>query len=272
MADKITVIPSVRQVYYDTYANLPTAGLTAGDFGYATDRNVLYRWSSTAWEPVTTFSGAGAFGDIPTAADLPDGSLYFATDRGVVYQVQAAAWAAITIYSGSGLAAAIPAAADLPDGSIYYATDTLALQQVQGGAWAAIVNLFDATDPAALTPTSAAATGAATSAARRDHVHGMNGFPNITVGSYTGDGTASRQITLGFKPDIVFISSSEIYSGGFGGIVIIMPNKSVCIRSTGVSNTVDVAIHASDGFVSGSNPDDFINVNTIVYNYLAVKG
>ena len=34
----MTSIPNIRRTYYDTYANLPTVGLTTGTLGYATDR------------------------------------------------------------------------------------------------------------------------------------------------------------------------------------------------------------------------------------------
>ncbi|MFC1846770.1 hypothetical protein ACFLYS_01760 [Chloroflexota bacterium] len=137
MVNEITAIPSIRSIHYDTYANLPTTNVAAGDLGYATDREVLYRWSGAAWQPVTKYAGAGAYGDIPTAADLPDGSLYFATDRLVTYQVQTAAWAAITLYTGYGAYGDIPTAADLPNGSMYYATDQDKTYQVQAAAWAA---------------------------------------------------------------------------------------------------------------------------------------
>ncbi len=172
MADKVTVIPSVRQVYYDVYANLPVAGLTAGDFGYATDRLVLYRWSGTAWDAISAHFSSGLYAALPAVADLPEGSMYFATDRLVIYQVQAGpAWASITIYSASGLAANIPAAGDLPNGSIYFETDTGLFQQVQAGAWASIGTAFDATLPTALTYGGAGAVGVAAAPARRDHVH-----------------------------------------------------------------------------------------------------
>ncbi|CAI82860.1 hypothetical protein [Dehalococcoides mccartyi] len=95
MADQVTVIPTVRQVYSDTYSNLPTTGLNNGDMGYATDRQVLYRWNGASWAPITVYSGTGASGDIPTATDLPDGSLYSETDTGKVKQVSAGAWVTI---------------------------------------------------------------------------------------------------------------------------------------------------------------------------------
>ena len=136
--DKVTVIPSIRQVYYSTYATLPTTGLTAGDFGYATDRLTLYRWSGSAWQAISNYSGSDVYANIPTAANLPNGSIFYATDRQVAYQVQAGAWQPITIYSGSGTNAAKPSAALFPNGSLYYETDTVSLWQVQSSAWVVI--------------------------------------------------------------------------------------------------------------------------------------
>lgn len=93
--DEIRTIQRATQVYYDTYANLPS-NVPVQSLGYATDRKVFYRYSGSAWQAVTTYTGSGAVGDIPTASNLPDGSLYFATDTGVLYQVQSSAWVAIT--------------------------------------------------------------------------------------------------------------------------------------------------------------------------------
>lgn len=49
----VTVIPQKRQVFYTTYALLPTSGVNTGDLGYATDTLMLYRWSGAAWQPIT---------------------------------------------------------------------------------------------------------------------------------------------------------------------------------------------------------------------------
>ncbi|OGN99182.1 MAG: hypothetical protein A2Y89_03120 [Chloroflexi bacterium RBG_13_51_18] len=96
MPTKVTQIGITRQVYYDTYANLPTTGVTIGDLGYATDRKTLYRWSGAAWVAITLYCGSGIAADIPAAAGLPDGSLYYATDTAVLQQVQSSAWVTIT--------------------------------------------------------------------------------------------------------------------------------------------------------------------------------
>lgn len=98
MADgnEITTIPRLRQVYYDTYANLPTTNLRAGDLGFATDRLVLYRWSGSAWQSINFHVSSGVAANIPTAGDLPEGSLYHETDTGKTKQVQSSAWVEIT--------------------------------------------------------------------------------------------------------------------------------------------------------------------------------
>lgn len=97
---ELSVIQRQTRVLSDTYAALPTTGLRAGDLAYATDRRTLYRWSGAAWEDITIYSDSGAYGDIPTASNLPEGSLYYATDTKVQYQVQSASWAAIITATG----------------------------------------------------------------------------------------------------------------------------------------------------------------------------
>lgn len=92
-----TIIPKRTQVFSDTYANLPTTGLTAGDLGYATDRKTLYRWSGSAWESLTVYSASGTTAARPTAANLPEGSLYYNTTLGRIQQVQTGSWVDITV-------------------------------------------------------------------------------------------------------------------------------------------------------------------------------
>lgn len=92
---EVVTIPQIRQVFYATYANLPTTGVKAGDLGFATDRLVLYRWSGSAWESISIASSSGLFSARPTAANLPNNSLYYATDTAILYQVQSGSWVAI---------------------------------------------------------------------------------------------------------------------------------------------------------------------------------
>lgn len=95
MESDLQTIQRIREVYRDTYANLPTSGVMVGDLGYATDRLVLYRWSGAAWEFLTFHFSSGLAAALPTAADLPNGSVYYETDTLVTQQVQAGAWASI---------------------------------------------------------------------------------------------------------------------------------------------------------------------------------
>lgn len=103
---KVSVIPKIRKVYYTTYANLPTTGLTIGDLGYATDRKVLYEWDGSAWQPITIYSGSGTAASIPDAANLPDGSIYYETDTYKTKQVQSGAWVAIVDPTSFGMSSA----------------------------------------------------------------------------------------------------------------------------------------------------------------------
>jgi len=96
VGSEVSIIPRTRNVYYAAYASLPTSGVRTGDLGYATDRKVFYRWSGSAWEPVSIHSSSGAAADIPTAANLPDGSLYYETDATLLKQVQSSSWATIS--------------------------------------------------------------------------------------------------------------------------------------------------------------------------------
>lgn len=92
---KTTIIPQLREVIYDTYANFPTAGLSVGDLGWATDRKCLYRWSGSAWESIGISSRHGDYADIGDPADYPESSLYQADDQDILYMVIAGAWESI---------------------------------------------------------------------------------------------------------------------------------------------------------------------------------
>ena len=125
---EVSTIPQTRQVYYTTYANLPTSGLKTGDLGYATDRLVFYRWSGAAWQAVTIHSSAGAAADIPSAADLPDGSLYYETDTGLTKQVESASWVVISAGAGEG----------------HLFIPCYAYQSIGAGTWAILIHVGQA--------------------------------------------------------------------------------------------------------------------------------
>lgn len=95
-----TVIPLMREVIYDTYANFPSAGLTKGDLAWATDRKCLYRWSGSAWQPIGISSRHGDYEDRGDPADYPESSLYQADDTNTLYMIVIGAWQQITTDPG----------------------------------------------------------------------------------------------------------------------------------------------------------------------------
>ena len=95
MEQQLGAIQRYTEVYYNTYANLPTANVRVGSLGFATDRLVLYRWSGSAWQEITIHSSSGTAAAIPTAADLPDGSIYYETDTAILKQVQSSSWVVV---------------------------------------------------------------------------------------------------------------------------------------------------------------------------------
>lgn len=99
MGIETTIIPTMRQVIYDTYASFPTSGLSIGDLAWATDRKCLYRWSGSAWESVSISSRHGLYADRGNAADYPESSLYQADDMSTLYMVVSGAWVAVSIYN-----------------------------------------------------------------------------------------------------------------------------------------------------------------------------
>lgn len=53
--NEVVTIPKVRRTFYDTYANLPVTNIAQEDLGYATDLKTLFRWSGTAWQPISIY-------------------------------------------------------------------------------------------------------------------------------------------------------------------------------------------------------------------------
>ncbi|PKN94312.1 MAG: hypothetical protein CVU43_24605, partial [Chloroflexi bacterium HGW-Chloroflexi-5] len=97
MTIKTTVIPLLRKVIYDTYANLPVSGISEGDLAFASDRIVLYRWDGSAWVAITISSRHGNKANIGNAADYPESSLYQADDEGKLYMLVSGAWVPIVV-------------------------------------------------------------------------------------------------------------------------------------------------------------------------------
>lgn len=93
----------------------------------------------------------------------------------------------------------------------------------------------------------------------------------IVIGSYTGDGTSSRTISLGFRPKAVITSFNGMFHGGgsrpynYGGFVI-DGHGMISGSSTALAIT-------SFGFQVGYNLNDNIMTNSDgwVYLYLAIR-
>lgn len=96
MALDDVIIPTARQVIYDTWGSFPTAGLEKGDLAWATDRLCLYRWSGSDWLPIGISSRNGNYVDIGDPADYPESSLYQADDYNRLYMVVLGTWTQIT--------------------------------------------------------------------------------------------------------------------------------------------------------------------------------
>ncbi len=152
MSTTLSVIPKIGRVYKTTFANLPTTSVKTEALGYATDRKIFYRWSGSAWEPLTTYIGYGLASAKPAAATLPNGCLYQETDTYKLMEVQAGAWVCI-FYSGSGTAVNKPAVGGMPEGALYSETDTHKRMIVQSGAWVCI--FFSGSGVAANIPAAA---------------------------------------------------------------------------------------------------------------------
>jgi len=129
------------------------------------------------------------------ASGVVTGTLYACSDHSLVYQTTdtGATWVTWASLGGSVPSFAAP-------------TISLGTAAAAGAAGTIIrsdatILAFDTTDPAATTPGNAADDGAATTAARRDHVHPRLG--DTFVVNYVIDGGGSA-ITTGVKGDIYF--------------------------------------------------------------------
>lgn len=89
----------------------------------------------------------------------------------------------------------------------------------------------------------------------------------IAIGQYTGNGAETRQITVGFAPSLVIITSN-ISASQYVWIVGLLAG---CMRIGGLTITnlsTDAKLHAEDGFIVDGL--DAANVDPYVYTYLAV--
>ncbi len=280
METSLTAIPKIRRVYRDTYANLPTTGVQVEDLGFATDRDIFYRWSGVAWESLTIFIGYGLAAAKPAAADLPDGCLYQETDTTKLMEVQASAWVCI-FYSGSGLAANIPAAAGMPEGVLYYETDTTILKQIQSGAWvgitenaATLIATHTAIATAHQNAPAIAASAIATHAGNANAHHTPPATRTIVSGSYAGNNAENRQITTGFKCSfVVIIGERRDGTTLYEGMALLIPNISGYADRNTVGFEAMAYLHASNGFIVsiGSGSSEKFNYSGETYYYWAIS-
>jgi len=90
---------------------------------------------------------------------------------------------------------------------------------------------------------------------------------NFCVGSYTGNGSASRTITTGFQPDYVMVKRSTAVSGNFR--VAAEPTNEALFFDTTARSTAGahIASFSSSGFAIGSTN----NTSSGVFYYVAFK-
>lgn len=152
---------------------------------------------------------------------------------------------------------------DIPDGSLTYAKLTPA---PSSAAVAGSIVKYDVAGRAQFVDPSANQDAATkvyvdtTAAAARPYA----------VGTYTGNGAASRDIALAFTPSAVLVMENTGDTGGTaprGGLAVTGSNVFVGLGSVAVTvgtNKFTVAYGA------GSN-DARTNVSSLVYNYIALK-
>ena len=100
-------------------------------------------------------------------------------------------------------------------------------------------------------------------------------MPCLVTGTYTGDGTDSRLISLGFQPKALLVMIEEGYSARpytddyYGGLAL--PGKPVCLQTSYGTNYI-LTIE-SKGFRVYYNRDRYIlsNQKDTNYYYLAWK-
>lgn len=109
---------------------------------------------------------------------------------------------------------------------------------------------------------------------------------NVVTGTYTGNGAASRTISLGFKPSMLFLTGvivdygiPDIARDGGDPVYMATVTPNYPFKFTYSGETIKVAELVSDGFavhrgdsISGSGGDWYSNTNTKnkVYSYIAI--
>ena len=128
---------------------------------------------------------------------------------------------------------------------------------------------------AALNDLSGGLAEKATTAALETVSKKLAAMPCLVTGTYTGDGTDSRLISLGFQPKALLVMIEEGYSARpytddyYGGLAL--PGKPVCLQTSYGTNYI-LTIE-SKGFRVYYNRDRYIlsNQKDTNYYYLAWK-
>ena len=143
-----------------------------------------------------------------------------------------------------------------------------ALNDLSGG-------LAEKADQAALDALAAEVAKKATTAALETVSKKLAAMPCLVTGTYTGDGTDSRLISLGFQPKALLVMIEEGYSARpytddyYGGLAL--PGKPVCLQTSYGTNYI-LTIE-SKGFRVYYNHDKYVfsNQKDTNYHYLAWK-
>ena len=130
-------------------------------------------------------------------------------------------------------------------------------------------------DQSALDALAAEVAKKATTAALEALSQKLASMPCLVTGTYTGDGTDSRLISLGFQPKALLVMREEGYSARpytddyYGGLAL--PGKPVCLQTS--YGTDYILTIESKGFRVYYNRDKYIfsNQKDTNYHYLAWK-
>ena len=128
---------------------------------------------------------------------------------------------------------------------------------------------------AALNDLSGGLAEKATTAALETVSKKLAATPCLVTGTYTGDGTDSRLISLGFQPKALLVMIEEGYSARpytddyYGGLAL--PGKPVCLQTS--YGTDYILTIESKGFRVYYNRDKYVfsNQKDTNYHYLAWK-
>lgn len=101
---------------------------------------------------------------------------------------------------------------------------------------------------------------------------GMTGGAEIVTGSYIGDNTFPREITLGFSPKVLFVMRADgmTTSAGYTNHCLVFPGSGVSSGSEGYGPYCTLT---ETGFTLSNNDNrgGGLNSNGIKYVYLALK-